>query len=319
MKNKQLFYLGLMGTLTPLSILIWIWRVIDVQALNSLVPQPIKLLTFIGGILISLAFMILTIYFVIKSRKECQVCGMEMERQIIQVEKLATVGQLAGGVAHEVNTPASIIVGRIEAMLLDPVHLSERDRGDLSVIKNQAERISQITQGLLLFAKRAPAEKVRVDLNEIVRESLVLVETQFRKAKIAVVRDIANQPIIFFGNHNQLIQVVLNLLTNARDSMPNGGTIQVRTAIVNGKINKSVARAAKSVGLLEIIDTGCGVSPENMEKLFTPFFTTKKTGTGLGLSVAYGIVQEHGGNIEFESKMNEGSTFSIRIPLGNHI
>lgn len=308
-KNRQLVYLGILGTLTPLSMLIWIWRVVNVESLTNLVPQPVKLLTLAGGVLISVAFAIATIYCLIKSRQQCQLCGREMERQIIQAEKLATVGQLAGGIAHEVNTPASIISGRVEAMLLDSGRLSDPDRSDLDVIKNQAERISQITRGLLLFARRAPMEKTRTELNEIIRESIALIEPQMRKANIEIVREFSAQPILFWGQHNQMIQVLLNLLTNARDAMPEGGRIEIQTSLVNGN-------GVQPTGVVRVKDTGKGIAPEHLDKIFSPFFTTKRNGTGLGLSVSYGIVQSHGGKIQVKSKVGEGTTFSVLIPLG---
>lgn len=306
MKNKYLFSLGLMGMLTPISMMLWVWRIVSVEALASLVPHPIKLYTLIGGILISVAFAALTIYFTIQSRKECEHCGVSMERQIIQAEKLATVGQLAGGIAHEVNTPASIIAGRVEAMFLDSKNLSQSDRDDLIVIKNQAERIGQITRGLLLFAKRTPAEKTKVDLNDVVREAVALIGSQLKKAGIEIVTRYNSLPINLTAQQNQIIQVMLNLLTNARDAMPRGGKIEIETNLTNG---------GKSVGSISVKDHGSGISPEHLNKIFDPFFTTKKTGTGLGLSVSYGIINEHGGNIHVDTQPGQGTTFTVLLPL----
>ncbi len=306
MKNKYLLYLGLMGVVTPISILIWIWRVIDVEALTSLVPQPVKLYTFLSLILLSLAFVLATIFFMIKSRTQCVHCGAEMERQLFQAEKLATVGQLAGGVAHEVNTPASIISGRVEAMMLDSTRLNTRDKQDLSVIKGQADRIGQITRDLLLFAKRAPTEKTKVNLNEAVADALSLVSTPLRKANIHVLSEMKDEPITLWAHKNQIVQVILNLLTNAMDAMPGGGNLEINTSLITTGTPRAI---------LQVTDTGTGIRAEDKDKIFDPFFTTKKTGTGLGLSVSYGIVQSHRGSIQVESGPGKGATFKVYLPL----
>ncbi|MBI2916130.1 MAG: hypothetical protein HYY07_04650 [Elusimicrobia bacterium] len=305
MKNKSLLYLGLMGVGTPLSMLLWVWWVIDLESLSNLVSQSSKFYTLVGGILISIFFAICTVYFMIKSRVQCANCGADLEQQIIQSEKLATVGQLAGGVAHEVNTPASIISGRVETMLLEPVRLSVQDQEDLRVIKRQADRISQITRGLLLFSKRNPAEKGKSDLNEIVKESVSLIETQLKKSGVEIVLNLFPRSLTLWGHHNQLVQVVLNLLTNARDAIPKGGRIEMETGLMSGSRERF---------FLKVKDTGVGISPENSRKIFDPFYTTKESGTGLGLSVSYGIVQDHGGTISVQSSLGQGTTFTILLP-----
>ncbi len=307
MKNKYLIYLGVMGACTPLSMLLWIWWVIDMEALSSLMSETSKFFLLFGGSFISLFFAGMTVYFLNKSKAHCAHCGAEMEQQIMQADKLATVGQLAGGVAHEVNTPASIISGRVEAMLLEPDPLSKQVQEDLNVIKKQADRISQITRNLLLFSKRNPAEKSATDLNEIVKESLSLIGDQLKKSKIETSIDLSSQPIIVWGQHNQLVQVLLNLLTNARDALQNKkGKIEIQTKLSLGSHPRAV---------LTVKDSGIGISKENLTLIFDPFYTTKSTGTGLGLSVSYGIIQEHGGTIHVKSEPGEGTTFAVYLPL----
>lgn len=242
----------------------------------------------------------------IQSRVRCSNCGAEMERQIIQAEKLATVGQLAGGVAHEVNTPASIISGRVETMFLESSRFSDQDKKDLDVIKNQADRITQITRSLLLFSKRNPVDKTRINLNEVVNEAVSLIEQQFSKLKIVIVKTLFPQALIIFGQHNQLVQVLLNLLTNARDAMPHGGKIEIHTALSSN---------VKQKALITLKDTGAGIHPHSLDKIFDPFYTTKQSGTGLGLSVSYGIVEDHGGTIQVKSKLGDGAIFFIHLPL----
>ncbi|MBI2119186.1 MAG: hypothetical protein HYT97_06125 [Elusimicrobia bacterium] len=306
MKNKYLLYLGLMGTCTPLSMLLWVWWVVDVEALSNLLSNSTKFYTLLGGILISIIFAGITVYFMIQSRVRCSNCGAEMERQIIQAEKLATVGQLAGGVAHEVNTPASIISGRVETMFLESSRFSDQDKKDLDVIKNQADRITQITRSLLLFSKRNPVDKTRINLNEVVNEAVSLIEQQFSKLKIVIVKTLFPQALIIFGQHNQLVQVLLNLLTNARDAMPHGGKIEIHTALSSN---------VKQKALITLKDTGAGIHPHSLDKIFDPFYTTKQSGTGLGLSVSYGIVEDHGGTIQVKSKLGDGAIFFIHLPL----
>lgn len=242
----------------------------------------------------------------IQSRVRCANCGAEMERQIIQAEKLATVGQLAGGVAHEVNTPASIISGRVETMFLNPSRFKEQDKNDLDVIKKQADRITQITRSLLLFSKRTPVDKTKIDLNDVVKDAVSLIEQQFTKVKIIIVQNLFPQGLTILGQHNQLVQVLLNLLTNARDAMPNGGKIEIHTALSSNPRQKA---------LITLKDTGTGIQSQSLDKIFDPFYTTKQNGTGLGLSVSYGIIEDHRGTIQVKSKIGEGSIFFIHLPL----
>lgn len=295
-----------MGTCTPLSMLLWVWWVVDMEALGNLLSDSTKFYTLLGGILTSFIFAGITVYFMIQSRVRCANCGAEMERQIIQAEKLATVGQLAGGVAHEVNTPASIISGRVETMFLNPSRFKEQDKNDLDVIKKQADRITQITRSLLLFSKRTPVDKTKIDLNDVVKDAVSLIEQQFTKVKIIIVQNLFPQGLTILGQHNQLVQVLLNLLTNARDAMPNGGKIEIHTALSSNPRQKA---------LITLKDTGTGIQSQSLDKIFDPFYTTKQNGTGLGLSVSYGIIEDHRGTIQVKSKIGEGSIFFIHLPL----
>ncbi len=305
MKNKYLLYLGTAAVLTPISVLLWIWRVINPIALSDIVRDPLNSLLFFGGIGASLVLAGLSLFLAVRSREHCVSCGIDLEKQIVQAEKLATMGTLAGGVAHEVNTPAAIISGRIEAMLLDRKRYNDQDIDDLSVIKSQAERIAQISRSLLYFAKRAPSDKVMADLNAIAQEAVNLIETQLRKADITVARNLFPGALPVMAQSNQLVQVALNLLANARDAMGGGGTITVSTGVMEGSRKKV---------FLEVKDSGPGVPAENIRKIFDPFFTTKPQGTGLGLSVSYGIVHEHGGAIQAKNCPEGGAAFFVSFP-----
>ena len=231
------------------------------------------------------------------------------ERSARQSEKLAGLGTLAAGIAHEINNPIGIISSRIEIMLLDaesdplPAEVME----DLRVLHRHAQRVARIAHGLLSFARQAPGEGTRapVDLNTLVEDTLFLVEKQVVKGGIAVTRmlDPGLPPV--WGDSNALQQVLMNLLTNARDALGAGGEISIETGIAPGE-----AEAVKLV----VRDTGAGIPPDVLPRIFDPFFTTKPSGTGLGLSVSYGIVRDHKGTLEVESRPGKGTTFILTLP-----
>jgi signal transduction histidine kinase len=232
----------------------------------------------------------------------------ELERtqaQLLQSEKLASIGMLAGGVAHEINNPLTVILGRAEMMLLDE-QLPGKVRTDLEVVRAETTRIADIVRNLLAFSRdSANTAYEPVDASEVARRSLVLVEYQFEQENIGVVTDLAGDLPRVRANMGQLEQVMTNLFINAAQAMPEGGTLSVRT----------FHAGPAEVGL-EVADTGSGMSQETVSKIFQPFFTTKDEGegTGLGLAVVYGIIQRHGGNIGVESKEGEGTRFTITLP-----
>lgn len=239
---------------------------------------------------------------------------VQLERVARQSEKMAALGTLAAGIAHEINNPIGIIASRVELMLMEA-----RERGlspelmkDLQVLEKHAERVARITNGLLSFSRQAPWRLTLVDVNQIVEEALLLVEKQFAKERIVLKKDLAPDLPKIQGSSNQLEQVVVNLLNNAREAMPSGGTLRVSTAIRPSPFvdDTGIARDVE----IQVGDSGPGISPEIFPRIFDPFFTTKDHGTGLGLSVSYGIVQEHGGSITVENRPGEGTTFIVRLP-----
>ena len=230
---------------------------------------------------------------------------IQMERIARQTEKMAAVGTLAAGIAHEINNPIGIITSRVELMLMEA-----REKGfapdvmkDLKVLEKHAERVAKITRGLLSFSRQAPWKLTAVDLNHVIEEALLLVEKQLAKEKIVLKKNLAADLPKIQGSANHLEQVVVNLLNNAREAMSEGGTVQVES------------HRAEEMIEIRITDTGPGIPPEFLPRIFDPFFTTKEQGTGLGLSITYGIVREHGGNISVESRPGAGSTFTIQIPI----
>jgi PAS domain S-box-containing protein len=222
-------------------------------------------------------------------------------------EKLAALGTLAAGLAHELNNPIGIMSSRIELMLLEGgAGLPEEVREDLQVLHRQTQRVARITQGLLTFARRSSGERGPVDLNHIVRETLLLAERQIAKGGVELTVDLARDLPAVLGDADTLQQVVLNLVTNARDAVvAAGGEIRIITRRRQGQ---------PSIVELVVADTGPGIAPEDIARIFDPFFTTKPTGTGLGLSITHGIVREHGGTIDVESAPGRGSRFILSFP-----
>ncbi len=234
----------------------------------------------------------------------------ELERQreaLHQSEKLAAIGTLSAGLTHEINNPLGIITARIDVMMeeAEAYRLPEELREDLAVLRRNAQRVARIAQGLLSFARQTPGKRVSLDLNHVVEDTLLLVEKQAAKEGITVVRELAHDLPPVLGNANQLQQVLLNLINNAREAMANGGTITIAT--------EPAPNSAGGVRL-RVSDTGPGIPAEHLPKLFDPFFTTKPGGTGLGLSVTYGIVKDHEGILEVHSEVGKGTTFTVILP-----
>ena len=232
----------------------------------------------------------------------------ELERRLVQADKLSSIGLLAAGVAHEVNTPLAVI-STYAQMLAKQISGDAEKSPLLEKIARQTFRASEIVNSLLNFSRTSTTEFVAVDLNKIIGETLNLVEHQLVKARVEVKLSLDDQLPRIKGNPGKLQQVFLNLFLNARDAMESGGVLAVRTSLqVNHGVNRSVR--------VSVADSGAGIAADNLTRIFDPFFTTKaaKKGTGLGLSVSYGIVKEHGGEIEVESTPGAGTRFSLSFP-----
>ncbi|HOQ46127.1 MAG TPA: ATP-binding protein [Bryobacteraceae bacterium] len=228
----------------------------------------------------------------------------QLERKLVQADKLSSIGLLAAGVAHEVNTPLAVI-STYAQMLAKQVSGDEQKSRLLDKIAKQTFRASEIVNSLLNFSRTSPTTFDELDLNRVIQESLVLIQHQLEKAGIKVQLELDPRLPSIKGNFGKLQQVFLNLFLNARDAMGAGGTLTVRT------------RLSEETADIEVIDTGHGIQPENLSRIFDPFFTTKavRKGTGLGLSVTYGIVREHNGVIEVDSQPGEGTRFRLEFPL----
>ncbi|MBI4490005.1 MAG: hypothetical protein HY694_13030 [Deltaproteobacteria bacterium] len=231
-----------------------------------------------------------------------------MQRELIHAEKLATIGEMLAGLAHEINNPLSIIMSKVRLILKDLQGLNPGTElvRDLLVIDKNISRMGGIVRSLLAFARKSNSEPAPLNLNTVISESLMLVEKPFAKMNIFFEQALDPSLPRISGDSNQLQQVFLNLLSNARDAMQRGGRIWVRTFSLNHE------------GLwvaLEVRDSGHGIPPEIMGRIFDPFFTTKGTreGAGLGLAVSYGIVKSHGGSIQVESQPAQGATFTLKF------
>ena len=234
-----------------------------------------------------------------------------LEGQLTQAEKLSSIGLLAAGVAHEVNTPLAVISSYTQ-MLQKHTRDDQRLAPVLEKITQQTFRASEIVNNLLNFSRTSSTVFTSLDVNAVVRETLTLIDHQLRTAKVNVDIDLQLPLPKIYGSHGKLQQVILNLLLNAKDAMNDGdgGTIRI-TSFDNG-----------NMVTLRIGDTGGGIAPEHLHRIYDPFFTTKNApkrgqhkGTGLGLSVSYGIVQEHQGRIQVDSKVGVGTTFTLEFPI----
>ncbi len=227
-----------------------------------------------------------------------------LEQQLQQTEKLSSIGLLAAGVAHEVNTPLTGISSYAQ-MLLQQVPESDPRHQLLQKIHRQTSRASSIVNNLLNFARVSDLRFTEIDLPRVLDDTLQLLEAQLRNTNIEVVRNYAEYLPLAFGNAPKLQQVFMNLILNARDAMPNGGRLEISVG------------ADEQAAVVTFRDNGVGIAQANLNKIYDPFFTTKQIGqgTGLGLAVSFGIVQDHGGRIQVESQPGQGTVFYLSIPL----
>jgi PAS domain S-box-containing protein len=233
---------------------------------------------------------------------------IRLEEQLQQREKLSSIGLLAAGVAHEVNTPLTG-VSSYSQLLLGMLPETDPKHALLQKIRNQAERATNIVNNLLNFSRTGGAtEFTDVDIGEVLDDTLQLLEPQLRRHQIEIVRVYEEEGLRVFGNSGKLQQVFTNLILNARDAIPDGGSITIMTSSPD-----------RDTVTVEITDTGIGIAAENVAKIYDPFYTTKGVGqgTGLGLAVTYGIVQEHSGHIGVDSVPGEGTTFRISLPAAH--
>ncbi len=238
----------------------------------------------------------------IKVEKELKIT----QQQLAQSEKMASLGQLAAGVAHEINNPLTGVLF-YASLLMERTDLDENAKEDLGYIVEDAQRCRNIVKSLLVYSRSADSNKTIIQINDIVLKSLKLLRDQKKFQNIRIKKYLSEEMMLVNADTNKLNQVIINLIMNAADAIEGAGTISLYT--YRDKTMKKV--------FLEIKDTGRGIPLKNLSRIFDPFFTTKEVGksTGLGLSIVYGIIEEHGGKISVKKTSSKGTTFIMEFPL----
>jgi len=235
----------------------------------------------------------------------------DAQQQLIQAGKMAAIGQLAAGISHELNQPLTGIKGFAQAVLMELNEESPLEK-DLRKIIEQADKMDRIIKNIRLFARKSEFKMQQLDINQPLKDSLMLLNEQLRVHNIQLDTSLCKNLPKIRGDHNQLEQAFINLITNARDAIDSlkssrGGKLIIKTSLNKDKKN------------IEIIfkDTGCGISKEKLEHIFNPFYTTKSPngGIGLGLSILYRIIEDHKGRIDVKSRLGKGTTFKITLPV----
>ncbi|MEN8614319.1 ATP-binding protein [Dehalogenimonas sp. THU2] len=241
----------------------------------------------------------------VSDRVQADVREKQLQSELNLSGRLASVGELAAGVAHEINNPLTGIIGFSERLLRKCA--DEKMTTDLKRIHSEAQRAAKVVQNLLTFARQRQPKKEPVDVNDIVSESLELREYELRQRGITVITHLGELPCLM-ADYYQLEQVLVNLIINAEQAMARSGKGD-RLIVTTGELDGYI--------VITVTDNGPGIEPKHLDKLFDPFFTTRADdgGTGLGLSICHGIVMEHGGRISASSELGEGTTFTVSIPL----
>jgi two-component system sensor histidine kinase HydH len=224
------------------------------------------------------------------------------QRQLIRTEKLAALGQLSASLAHEINNPLGIIKNYL-LIISEGIEQHDPNCNNLKAVKGEVDRIARIVKSLLDFARPENNRMALINLSSVIEQTVSLIDKEFLSKNIKIKKELSRNLSSVIGSEDQLKQVFLNLLVNARDSMPDGGEINI------------TARNANQGVEIEFSDTGCGISEENASCIFEPFFTTKQggKGTGLGLWICYGIMDRHGGDIKLKRK-EKGTSFMLSFP-----
>ncbi len=231
---------------------------------------------------------------------------MKLQEQLIHADRLATIGQLSSGIAHELNEPLNNILGLGQLMEQAP-EIPTQFEEDIKEIIAHSLHAREIIKKLLLFARQVPPQKIKVNINQVIEDGLYILESRCSKSGIELIQALSPAIPEITADPSQLNQVLVNLVVNAIQAMPDGGTLTIETSSDGDNVK------------LTVKDTGIGMSKEIIKQIFVPFFTTKDIdqGTGLGLPVIHGIIASHGGKIEVDSTEGKGSVFEVSFPVKN--
>jgi signal transduction histidine kinase len=269
--------------------------------------QPLGFWVLVLAYTVTLAFSIYFVSTVLGRLRRNERQLLLLGRHLALSEKLASVGTLAAGVSHEINNPIGVIANKVQILRYRVQDGDAADKllGELDVIEKHARRIAQITAGLLTFSRESPFELRPLDLVALLREAADLVRVPFATAGVDLDGETPALPgVVVEGSHNHLLQVLINILLNAKDASPPGRVVELRCHVGDTEVQ------------LVVRDRGAGIAPEHLGKVFDPFFTTKDVdkGTGLGLAISHGIIERHRGRIEVESELGSGTSFRVVLP-----
>ena len=280
------------------------------EGLRAIDLEESRALGLLSWLFILGVALLISVYFVSTVLHQVQARDEEVRRlnvRLGQSEKLASIGTLAAGVAHEINNPVGVIRNRTEILRyrIDDGDPSEKLQAELDTIQKHTDRIGAITKGLLAFSKESPFALKRLDVNSLALEASELVLVPFASRGVELSVQTSDEEVWIMGSENHLLQVLVNVLLNARDASERGDRVEFEVS------------AAGAVAVLSIRDEGTGIDPADLAKIFDPFFTTKEvdSGTGLGLAISHGIVERHDGTIVGESEPGSGATFRVTLPL----
>jgi two-component system, NtrC family, sensor kinase len=263
-----------------------------------------------GGVFVIVALLSARLRHYVERERRQRYAAVE---QLRHAERLNVIGVLAAGVAHELGTPLNVIGGTAELLDADPDDRDAVRKGAATIIR-QTEKISAIITHLLAFGRSSSGRTTVVDLDRVASAATELLDSTARKRRTKISLEPADAPVRVRCADSEVEQVISNLVLNAIQAMPSGGTVRVRTGIATRRDADAIAH---QFGSVTVADEGTGIAARDLTKIFDPFFTTKGVGegTGLGLSVSYGIVQDHGGSIEVASQQGHGTTFTVLLPL----
>ena len=270
--------------------------------------QPLGFWLLLFAFVATVGFSIYFVATVLSRLKANEQQLLQLGRGLALSEKLASIGTLAAGVSHEINNPIGVIANKVQILRyrLQDGDAPAKLLAELDVIDKHARRVAQITAGLLQFSRETPFELRPLDVPHLLREAADLVRVPFRHAEVELQCEPRDLPpgVVAVGSANHLLQVLINILLNAKDASRAGGRVELDCAVVGGDV------------VLRVRDHGVGIAPEHLAKIFDPFFTTKDVdkGTGLGLAISHGIVERHRGRIEVASEPGRGTTFTVVLP-----